>query len=90
MIDGQWHRQRLRLLTHQALSGLDAQAELQFRVDAVHAFVVPAKVLYVAQIQVAQAKSPLAMIVGQPDQPVRDERILGVMLGLIAAAGLAD
>lgn len=64
------HRQPLGLLAHQALARLDAQVQLQLPVNAVHPFVVPAKALDVAQVQKAQAKAPVAVVVGEPQQPV--------------------
>jgi len=90
LIDGIWNGQWFRLLPHQASSGLDAQVELQLEVDAIHAFVVPAKALYVAQIQVTQAKSPVAMVIRQSHQPVSYDFVLSVLLGFVAVAGLAD
>jgi len=70
LVDTTWHGERLRLVAHQALSRLDPQIELQLFVDAVHALVIPFKVPDVAQIQVTQAKAPVAMVVRQPQQPV--------------------
>jgi len=40
LIDGLWHHQRLGLLVHQPLAGLDPQIELQDLVVAVHALMV--------------------------------------------------
>ncbi len=65
LIDRLRHDQWLWLLTHQALARLDAKVELQLAVDAVHPFVVPAKVLHVEQVQVAQDESPVPMVVRQ-------------------------
>jgi len=48
LIGGLGHHQGLRLLAHQALPGFDAQVQLQFAVNAVHAFVVTAKPFDVA------------------------------------------
>ena len=90
LINGLWHRQRLRLLSHQTLPGLDAQVQFQLTVDAVHPLVIPAKVLHIAQVEIAQTKAPVAVVVCQADQPVGDERVLGILFGLVAVAGLAD
>lgn len=59
LIDRLRNDQWLRLLPHQTLARLDAQIEFQLAVDAVHPFVVPAKTLHVAQVQVAQAEPQL-------------------------------
>ncbi len=47
---------------------------------------VPVKVPDVTQVQVAQAKAPVAVVVRQADQPVCYERVLGDFLGLLAVA----
>ena len=60
-----WHGQGLRLLSDQALPGLDAQVQFQLPIDAVHLLVVPAKVLNVSQVQGAKPKPPGAVVVGQ-------------------------
>lgn len=60
-------RQRLRLFAYQALFRLDAQVQLQLTIDAVHALVIPAKALDVAQAKKAQSKAPIALAVRQPD-----------------------
>ncbi len=62
LIDSFWHAQWLRLLTHQALPGLDAQVEFQPPVDVIHPLVVPAEALHIAQVQVAQTKAPVAVV----------------------------
>ena len=51
---------------------------------------VPCKTLHVAQIQEAQAKAPVALAVGQANQPVSHDSVFRVELGAIAIAGLAD
>ena len=51
---------------------------------------VPAKAFDIAQVQVAQAKSPVAMVIRQADQPIGDERVLGIVFGFVTVAGLAD
>ena len=78
LVEGLWHCQWLRPLTHQTLSGFDAQVQFQLSVDAIHALVVPAKPFDIAQIQVAQPESPVAVVVSQADQPINDERVLSV------------
>lgn len=90
LMDTLWQRQRLRPLPYQAFPRLDAQRELQLPVDALHALMAPAETLHVAQIQLAQAKAPIAVVIRQADQPVGNFFILSVLLGLAALAGLAD
>ena len=51
---------------------------------------VPAKVLDVAQVQKAQSKSPIAVVVGHTDQPIGNLVILRLQLRLIPITGLAD
>ena len=43
-----------------------------------------------AQVQKAQAKSPVLLVVGQASQPVRDRLILVTELGLVAVTSLVD
>jgi hypothetical protein len=52
--------------------------------------VVPFKVLDVTQVQIAQPKAPAAVVARQSDQPVSNLLVLGITLGHIAIAGLAD
>lgn len=58
--------------------------------DCSVALVVPFKALQVAQIQEAQAEAPVALVVGPTRQPVAHQGVLGIELGAIAIAGLAD
>src|SRR5690606_27793830 len=90
LVDRFRHRQRLRLLAHQPLPRLDPQVQLPLPVDAVDPLVVPAKAFDVAQVQEAQAKSPIAIRRGQTHQPVGDPGVLFASLGLVAVARLAD
>jgi len=83
-------RQRQRLLAHQAMARLDPQVQIEFAVNPVDALVVPFKALHVAQVKEAQAKAPVALVVRQSHQPVRDEDVRSIQLGLVAVAGLAD
>jgi len=52
--------------------------------------VVPFEVLDVAQVQKAQPEAPVALVVRQPHQPISDEAVFLVQLGLVPVAGLAD
>ena len=90
LINGLGHRQDLRLIAHQSLSGFDAQVQLKFAIDAVNPFVVPSKIRHVAQVQVKQAKAPVAVVVREAYQQVGNLFILGVELGLVAVTGLTD
>ncbi len=49
---------------------------------------VPFKVLDVTQVQIAQPKAPVAVVVRQSDQLVDNLLILSITLDLIAIAGL--
>ena len=89
LIDGLRHAQWLRLFAYQALAGLDAQVQLQLPVNPVDSLVVPLVALDVAQVQVAQAKAPVAVVVRQAQQPVSDLLILDIVLGLVPIARLA-
>ena len=86
LVDGLRHCQDLRLVAYQTLSGFDAQVQLQFAVDAVNPFVVPSEVLHVAQVHVAQAKAPGAIVICEADQPVGNLFVLGAEFGLVAVA----
>lgn len=89
-IDRCRHRQWLWLFTNQSFPGFDSEVEFQLPVNAVLAFVVPAKALDVAQVQKAQPKAPVTMVLGQTDQSVGDFLVLGVVLAFVAITGLAD
>lgn len=68
----------------------DPQIEFELAVDPVNPFVIPIERLHIAQVQEAQAKTPLAVVVGQAKQPVGDRLILSVLPGFILVAGFAD
>lgn len=68
LIDGCRHGQRLRLLPHNQLPWFDAQVQLQFAIDAVHALVIPGKTLHVTQEQEAHAEASVALVVRQANQ----------------------
>lgn len=72
------------------MARLDAQVQLELAVNPVDALVVPFEALHVAQVQEAQSKAPVALVICQPYQPVRDHAVLGIELGLVAIAGLTD
>lgn len=84
------HRQRLGLVSHQALARFDAQVQLHLPVNPVHALVIPGEVTHIAQVQEAQSKAPVAVVVGQAQQPLGNLIVLDVAPGLVAVAGLAD
>lgn len=58
--------------------------------DASDPLAVPAKPFDIAQVQDAQAKAPVAVGRGQPDQPIGDPGVLLADVGLITEACLAD
>ena len=86
LVNRQRHCQGLGFFTNKPFARLDAQVELQLLVDAIHTLVVPFEALDVAQIQVTQAKAPVAMVVRQPQQPVGHFGILSIELALVAVA----
>jgi hypothetical protein len=90
LVDRGRHRQRQRLFARQAMARLNPQVQLKLTVNPVDALVVPFEALDVAQVQEAQAEAPVALVVRQPYQPVGDDAVLRVQLGLVAIAGLAD
>lgn len=51
---------------------------------------IPGKALDVPQIQDAQLEAPVALVVGEPDQPVGNQLVLGAELCLVSIAGFAD
>lgn len=58
--------------------------------DPIDSLVIPVKAFHVAQMQKAQPEAPVALVMGQADQPVRDLVILIRKLRQIPVAGLAD
>jgi len=49
---------------------------------------VPFETFYVTQIQDAQPEAPVALVVRQPYQPVGNDVVFCVQLGLVPVAGL--
>src|SRR5690606_3105162 len=90
VIDRLRHSQRLGLLTHDAFARLDSQVQLQLAINPVHPLVIPAVAFHVAQVQEAQAETPVALVVRKPDQVVGDLGILRGQPRLVAIAGNAD
>src|SRR5690606_17835829 len=89
-IDAIRHGQRFRFLAYQPFAWLNPQIQFQLAIDAVHALVVPAKAFHVAQIQEAQAKTPVALVVCQTNEPIGNFRVFGIKLWPVAIARLAD
>jgi hypothetical protein len=50
--------------------------------------VVPFKAFNVAQIQVANPEAPVAMVVGELEQSIRNSLVLGVLLSFVPIAGI--
>ena len=71
-----WHRQGIRLLPFQPLSGLDPQVQFQLAVDPIDAFMVPGVTFDVPQMQETQAKSPCLTRVCQPRQQIGNHLVL--------------
>src|SRR5690606_30360812 len=90
LVYGGRHRQRLRCLPYQPLTRLDTQIQFKLPIDPVHAFVVPSEPFDVAQVQKAQTESPTPMVVGESQQPVGNLVVLGLVLGHVPVARLAD
>jgi hypothetical protein len=76
-VDGIGHSQHIRLFPCQTLLGFDAQIQFQLTIDTVDALVIPAIAFHVMQVQKAQAKAPVTLVVGQPYQPVGNFFVLG-------------
>ena len=84
------HGQRKWLFPNQAMARLDPQVRFQFAVNPVDAFMVPAERLHVAQVQVAKAETPVPLTGCQTHQPIGDEFVFRIQLGLVAIAGFAN
>ena len=84
------HPQRVRFVPFQSFLRPDPQVQLQFAVNPIDSFVVPAKALHIAQIQKAKAKAPGAPIAGQLHKPFRNLCVLVTELALISIATFAD
>ena len=65
LVQGLWNCQRFWLLANHALLRPNAQIQFELAVDAVHALVIPSKSFDIAQVQEAQAKAPVAIVLGQ-------------------------
>ena len=70
--NGQW----LWFFPHDSLLRFDAEVQLQFPVDAIHALVIPRVAFDVAQKQITQPKSPILLVARQADQPVGNQGIV--------------
>ena len=86
-VAGFGHRQWLRLVSHQSFAGFDTQIQFQLSVDTL---VVPSEALNIAQVQEAQAKASIAVVVRQAQQPLGDFIILSAAASHISITGLAD
>ena len=53
-------------------------------------FVVPLEPFNVAQVQEAQPEAPVPLVVHKPYQPVGDDSVFRIQLGLVPVAGPAD
>lgn len=73
-----------------AVFGFDAHVQRQLAVNPVHPFVVEAEAFDVAQVQKAQAKSPVALTGSDTEQPVGNDLIFFIPLRLVAVATFAD
>ena len=89
LVDLLGHSQGLWLLPIETLTGFDPKVQLQLLVNPINPLVVPFKAFDVGQIQVAKPEAPVAVVVGELEQPIRNSLVLGVFLGLIPVAGLA-
>jgi hypothetical protein len=69
---------------------IDSHIELQLLVDAVLSVVIPFEATDVAQIQVAQAKAPAAVVIRQKDKPVGHCFVFGIESALVAITRFAD
>ena len=90
LVDCSRHSQWQRLLAHQAVARLDSHIQLEFTVNPVNPFVVPFEIFDIAQVQEAQPEAPIALVVRQPCQPISNDAVFCIQLGLVPVAGLAD
>ena len=51
---------------------------------------VPFEALHVAKVQIAKTKAPVSVVVGQTDEPIGNQLILGIVLSFVAIARLAN
>jgi len=72
------------------MAWFNPQVQLKLAINPVDAFMVPFETFYVTQIQEAQSKTPVALVVRQPYQPVGNDVVFCVQLDLVPVAGLAD
>jgi hypothetical protein len=86
LVDRYWHSQWQRLLAYQSLARLDPQIQRELTVTPVNPFVVPFEVFDVAQVQKAQPEAPVALVFHKPRQPISNETVFGVQLGLVSVA----
>jgi hypothetical protein len=84
------YRQRFWLSALYAALGFNAQIQFQFSINPVHPFVIPTKSFDVAEMQKAQPKSPVALIVGQSNQVIGNLIIDRQLLRLVAITSLAN
>jgi hypothetical protein len=82
LVNGHRHCQRQRLFAHQAMARLDPQVQLELAINLVDALLVPFEAFHVTQVQEAQTESPVAQVVRQPYQPVGNEIVFRIRLGL--------
>lgn len=68
----------------------DPQVKLQLPIDPVHPLVIPAIAFHVTQVQEAQAKAPVTLVVCKPDQVIGDFGVFRRQPRLVAIAGNAD
>src|SRR5690606_25831777 len=90
LVDLGRYRQRLGRLPNQPFARFDPQVQFELAVDPVHTLVVPPEAADITQVQKAQPKAPVAVVVRQAKQPVCDLLVLGVDLGDVPIAGLAN
>jgi hypothetical protein len=90
LVDSDRHGQRQRFLAHETMAWLDPQVQLKLAINPVDTFMVPFKTFYVTQIQEAQPEVPIALVVRQPYQPVGNDVVFCVQLGLVPVARLTD
>jgi hypothetical protein len=89
-VDRQWHSQRIGFIKLEASIRFNSQIKLQLSINTVNTLVLPEAVLHITPGQKAQPKAPIALIMGQFQQPVSDHGVLMIQLDLIAVTGFTD
>ena len=89
LVDLLGYCQRFWLLPIQTLTGFDPKVQLQALVNPIDALVVPFKALNITQVEITKPKAPVAVVIRQPQQPIRYLLVLSALLGVVPVTGLS-